>query len=172
MVTPNAFEAEALTGVAVTDVASAIAAAAALHAAGVATVVVTSVPDGADLTMIASSTTGGGEGGDGGAPPPPRVWRVSVPRLPGPFTGTGDLFAALLLVGLHTHGADVGAALAHAAGGVAGVCAVTADGAAAVGADATRKDAAAVRGRELRLVQCVDLLRGGGGAGVTAERVQ
>ena len=162
VVTPNAFEAEALTGVRVSDVASARLAAASLHAAGVATVVVTSVPGGrGDEIDVVASAAGGG------------AWRAASPRLAGPFTGTGDLFAALLLVGLHRHRGDekegLGRALAHAARGVAAVCAVTA--AAAGGAAGT--DAPAVRARELRLIQCVDLLRAGEfeSGGVVVERL-
>lgn len=164
VLTPNAFEAEVLTGVRVGDAASAAIAARALHAQGVRTVVVTSVPDGDDAIAMLASTTDGVEGST------PRVWRARVPRLAGLFTGTGDLFAASLTAGLHTHGGDVGAALRHAADSVQAVCGVTAAAAAAAGAG-TARDSASVRARELRLVQCVGVLLDPPLGGVTVERL-
>lgn len=165
VLTPNAFEAELLTGVRVCDAVSAATAARALHAQGVRTVVVTSVPDGEDAIAMLASTTDGGEDST-----TPRVWRARVPRLAGPFTGTGDLFAASLTAGLHTHGGDVRAALLHAAATVQAVCKVTAAAAAAAGAG-TARDSASVRARELRLVQCVGVLLDPPLEGVTVERL-
>lgn len=41
----------------------------------------------------------------------PRAWRIDIPRLPHQFTGTGDLFAALLLAWMHRCRGDLAAAM-------------------------------------------------------------
>jgi pyridoxine kinase len=84
IVTPNRFELEYLTGQAVTTLAEAAAAAAALRERGPSTVLLTSlslVPE--HLTMLASGPDG--------------AWAVETPRLPVELNGCGDVTAALFL---------------------------------------------------------------------------
>lgn len=83
--TPNRFELEWLTGHAVTDLASAKAAIAALQAMGPRCVLLTSfdADDAEDIAMLAAE--------DG------RFWRVTTPRLPLNANGAGDAIAALFL---------------------------------------------------------------------------
>ena len=93
MVTPNAFEAEMLTGVEVEGMEDAKDACKIMHGMGPKVVVITSLPSGDDeLMMVASDEVGGGEG---------EVWSVKFPRVGGRYTGTGDLTAALLLAWDH-----------------------------------------------------------------------
>jgi len=101
LLTPNAFECELLTGVAVVDEAAAVAAVDALHARGVKLVALTSLDYGRDdeIAMLLSERipTDGDE-----------AWRseqhiLVLPRLRGRYTGTGDLTAALLLAWLTAH---------------------------------------------------------------------
>ena len=88
MVTPNSFECEQLTGVAVTSMSTATAAADLLHDMGPEIVVITSMSLGgvssSTITVLASCK--GGE-----------KWAVDCQKLEGTYTGTGDLCAALLL---------------------------------------------------------------------------
>jgi pyridoxine kinase len=86
MVTPNSFECEKLTGIEVVDMASGKAACDALHAMGPTVVVITSMSCAAadKLTILASMKNG-------------VKYAVDCPKVPGHYTGTGDLCAALLL---------------------------------------------------------------------------
>ena len=87
IVTPNRFELEYLTGMNVTDVTQAGAAAAGLRAQGPTIVLVTSLdilPD--RITMLAAGPEG--------------VWVVETPRLPTVLNGCGDVTAALFLARL------------------------------------------------------------------------
>jgi pyridoxine kinase len=98
IITPNAYEAELLTGIRLSSLAEGKRALAALHGLGVPTVIITSVdwPTAAPgtLTLLASSV-----GEQEGAP-----FQIAFPKFPGRFTGTGDLFAALLLAHVQAHG--------------------------------------------------------------------
>jgi len=87
VITPNAHEAEALTGIAVTDTASQRDAAEALVAKGAAAAVVTGghVAGDAAIDVIATAK---------------RVDEISAPRLEGDAHGTGCMFSAALAVGL------------------------------------------------------------------------
>ncbi|GKY98484.1 hypothetical protein MPSEU_000805700 [Mayamaea pseudoterrestris] len=99
VLTPNQFEVEQLTGLKVDSLESAEAACKALHAIGPSLVCITSIGlPGNDATMyiVASQRTKA----NGRA----EVWYIEFPRLPGNFTGTGDLCAALLLA--HTDRLD------------------------------------------------------------------
>ena len=158
VVCPNQFELEQLTerpAGSITTVDEALAAVDALHALGPETVVVSSLQLGA---------AGGGEGGGRGsisvlgstrapqAAGAPQRFRYELPRRPGYFIGTGDVFAALTLAWVdkmpdNVHGA-VGQVLAS-------LQAVLERTAAAEGVAATcdEKTAAAWAARELRLIQ-------------------
>jgi pyridoxine kinase len=82
LLAPNAWELERLSGTPVTDPASALAAARSLGRP----VLVSSVPDGADVGVLWTDGT--------------EAWIASHPRLPRAPRGTGDLLAALFGAGL------------------------------------------------------------------------
>lgn len=109
IVTPNAFEIEALTGIAARTVDGALAAAEGLRGRGPATVIVTGLDPGpgAIATLAAES--------DG-------AWLVTTPRieLGRRPDGAGDLLAALFL-GHYLADRDTGAALAAATSSVYGI---------------------------------------------------
>lgn len=99
IVTPNQFEAELLTGLKIENEADAIKAMEWFHQHGVKTVVLSSTDLGNEdeLIGLASSTLTGSA----------NRLRVGIPRLPANFTGTGDLFAALLLAWMHHSSNDL-----------------------------------------------------------------
>lgn len=160
-VTPNAFEAEQLTGLRVTSVAEAAAACDALHGLGPSTVVVTSLECAShpgQLLLVGSTRLPQ----DDGCPPrfvvrfpkrggywcaaePPRL-RVFL-TLPRVRTGTGDLLAALLLARAAERPRSLAAAAEAALASVQGVLARTASFASAPGARLFPA------GCELRLIQ-------------------
>ena len=111
VLTPNVFELAALTGrtaEAMADPDAVTAAADELRACGPGIVLVTSVPAGDEVGLLACSPAG--------------RFRVVTPRLPRSFEGAGDLTAALFL---GTLSAGVPAALARTASSVHAVLAAT-----------------------------------------------
>ncbi|KAI9101634.1 pyridoxal kinase [Phlyctochytrium arcticum] len=103
VVTPNGFEASLLTGIEVTSVPTAIQACDKLHNIGIPIVIITTVelkdrPEHANdsLFLIGSKSA---------SPSHPTPSRFIIPfdKIPGYFTGTGDLFSALLLAHLNEH---------------------------------------------------------------------
>ena len=113
ILTPNLFELETLTGVAISGLPDARNAMQAMRAQGPGVVVCTSfdrdTPAGA-LDVLALDGKG--------------LWRVRAPRLDRRFEGAGDLFAALFLAAyLETRSASE--ALARACAGVAATLAAT-----------------------------------------------
>lgn len=114
--TPNRFELEWLTGMRVTDLASARAAVTALQALGPRCVLLTSL----DLPDMPEGTIGmlAAEGG--------RFWRVTTPLLPVSVNGAGDAIAALFLFHRLRSG-DAGSAVSAAASSVFGVLRRTAE---------------------------------------------
>ena len=99
LLTPNLFEVAQLTGLPVATHQQVYAAVDRLHDMGPATVVVTSLEEGdgeqADVvTLLASTRLPQAQG-------QPSRFKLTAPRQPGRFTGTGDLLAALLLA--HSH---------------------------------------------------------------------
>jgi pyridoxine kinase len=107
IITPNHFEFEWLCGAEAKTIDQVITCAAALHARGPSTVVITSAeladtPDGQIETLAAEAS---------------RAWRVRTPKLPISPNGTGDLFAALF-VSARLRGADTPEALSHAASAI------------------------------------------------------
>lgn len=102
VVTPNQFEVEQLTGISVRSIEDAKRACQALHDIGPELVVITSlvfedakeVDDKREktITILASSRVKREAGGY-----EDELWSIDSPILPGRFTGTGDLCAALLL---------------------------------------------------------------------------
>jgi len=101
VVTPNQFEAELLTGMKITDKNSALDAMDALHDKGVKTVVISSADFGADNKTLL------GLGSQRHSSLSPRRLQVQIPVLDAHFTGTGDLFAALLTAWHHRHPEDL-----------------------------------------------------------------
>ena len=107
VITPNHFEFEWLCGATARTIAEVIARARALAATGPSTVVVTSAEltdskDGAIETLAIEGDS---------------AWRVSTPKLPISPSGTGDLFASLLVSAL-VRGSDTPDALSHAASAI------------------------------------------------------
>lgn len=100
IVTPNQFEAELLTGVKITNLESAFKAIDLIHDKGVKLVVISSTnfyQDKNFLLGLASDRSGSST----------RRFRVLIPSLDAHFTGTGDLFAALLLAWHHRYPHDL-----------------------------------------------------------------
>ena len=111
--TPNRFELEWLTGLKVTNLASAKAAIAALQAMGPRCVLLTSLDAGdGEVGLLAA------EGGN--------FWRVTTPMLPLHVNGAGDAIAALFLFHRLQSG-DAAVALARAAASIFGVLRRTAE---------------------------------------------
>ncbi|ELU03774.1 hypothetical protein CAPTEDRAFT_170287 [Capitella teleta] len=98
IVTPNQFEAELLTDMKITDIESAKQAMMKLHSMGPKTVIISSLEFGSELDLFGcgSTITNGS----------PTMMQVHIPRLDAQFTGSGDLFTALLLAWLHKHSDD------------------------------------------------------------------
>jgi pyridoxine kinase len=135
LITPNHFEFEWLCGARTTTINQMIAQAQTLLARGPSTVVITSAeladtPDDAIETVAIEQTNDG-----------VKAWRVRTPKLPISPSGTGDLFAALL-VAARVNGADTPEALGHAASAIFAVLERT-----------------ALRGtEEMRIVESAELL--------------
>jgi pyridoxine kinase len=107
IITPNHFEFEWLCGTKATTTGQVIEAAQALLARGPSTIVVTSAelgdtPDG-EIETVAIERS--------------RAWRARTPKLPISPSGTGDLFAALL-VAARVRGSNTPDALGHAASAI------------------------------------------------------
>ena len=106
LVLPNQFEAELLSGVKIHDLGSMREAIGKLHAEGVPNVVVTSIrlPPTAVSTPAAGQEAGQAKlsviGSTATSDGTPRLFRITVPALPVFFSGTGDMFAALLVARL------------------------------------------------------------------------
>ena len=119
LILPNQFEAELLSGVKISDLKSMHAAIERLHAEyGLPHVFVTSIrlpasqsatpstleqdlSGAATLSVVGSSCTAGGGR-------KPRVFSITVPALPIFFSGTGDMFAALMVSRLQQEAAAAG----------------------------------------------------------------
>ncbi|KXZ56574.1 hypothetical protein GPECTOR_1g516 [Gonium pectorale] len=151
---PNQFEAERLTGGAPIDgLEAALAACEQLHGRGPHTVVITSMAlpgDPGGITLLASTRLPQRPDGRlGGA----RRMKMRIERIQAYFTGTGDLFAALLLAWMHHHPGDLATAVEKAVGGLQAVLADTVRhcGPAALAAERTAEVCAQ---RELRLIPC------------------
>jgi pyridoxine kinase len=111
LITPNHFEFEWLCGTKATTADQMIAQAQTLLARGPSTIVVTSA-ELADTPADAIETLAIEQTDDG-----VKAWRVRTPKLPISPSGTGDLFASLL-VSARINGADTPDALGHAASAI------------------------------------------------------
>lgn len=108
VITPNQFEVELLTGKTITSESDAIECMEMLHKMGVKVVVISSSvlgPSGC-LTAFGSSQRSDSM----------EVWKLDIPRIPHLFTGTGDLFSALLLAWLHISHGDLSLAMVNSLG--------------------------------------------------------
>jgi pyridoxine kinase len=111
IITPNHFEFEWLCGAKAGTIDDVIAQAQALMARGPSTIVITSAeladtPDGAIETIAVERSQARYQG-----------WRVATPKLPISPSGTGDLFASLL-VSARVRGSNTPDALSHAASAI------------------------------------------------------
>ncbi|EFX76771.1 hypothetical protein DAPPUDRAFT_198770 [Daphnia pulex] len=113
IITPNQFEVELLTGKTITNEADAIECMEMLHQMGVKVVIISSSVLGPNGTLTAFGSTKGADSTE--------VWKLDIPRLPHLFTGTGDLFSALLLAWLHISGGNLSLAMANSLGSLQGV---------------------------------------------------
>ncbi|KAJ3357546.1 hypothetical protein HDU83_006272 [Entophlyctis luteolus] len=98
IITPNSFEAELLTGLNIKSKEDIWGALRVLHSLGPPSVVITSIdldPNSPTLTLFASHS------------PSNLKFSIEFPKLSGNFTGTGDLFAALLLTRIENSGDGV-----------------------------------------------------------------
>jgi pyridoxine kinase len=101
VVTPNQFEVEQLTGIRISSLDDAKHACAKLHSMGPGIVFLTSIvlddyPG--VISIIASSKTEiTNNSNDKSATTEYEHWKIDCPKIPGSFTGTGDVTAALLL---------------------------------------------------------------------------
>jgi pyridoxine kinase len=111
LITPNHFEFEWLCGAKATTSDQMIAQAQTLLGRGPSTIVVTSA-ELADTPIDAIETLAIEQTSDG-----VKAWRVRTPKLPISPSGTGDLFASLL-VSARVNGADTPEALGHAASAI------------------------------------------------------
>ncbi|BBM97515.1 hypothetical protein Mp_1g06330 [Marchantia polymorpha subsp. ruderalis] len=89
MLTPNQFELEILTGSSIRTEKEALQACETLHALGPSQVIITSLDIDNKLLLIGSDKPNKDE--------PAKQFRISMPKIPAYFTGTGDLMTALLL---------------------------------------------------------------------------
>nr|CAG4651132.1 EOG090X09AY [Simocephalus serrulatus] len=113
VITPNQFEVELLTGKSITNETDAVECMELLHKMGVKVVVISSSvlgPNGS-LTAFGSSKKEDST----------EVWKLDIPRLPHQFTGTGDLFSALLLAWLHLSEGNLSLAMTNSLGSLQGV---------------------------------------------------
>ncbi|KDR24208.1 Pyridoxal kinase [Zootermopsis nevadensis] len=96
IITPNQFEAELLSGKEIKSADDAWAAVEHFHKKGCRTIVLSSTDLGDDQNLLALASSRSGD--------KRTELTIRIPKLPGTFTGTGDLFAALLLAWMwHTN---------------------------------------------------------------------
>ncbi len=119
IITPNHFEFEWLCGAKAATIEQLIAQAHTLISRGPSTIVVTSAeladtPDGQIETVAIERSK---EPSKERSEEPFKAWRVRTPKLPISPSGTGDLFAALL-VAARVRGSDTPDALGHAASAI------------------------------------------------------
>lgn len=90
IITPNQFEAELLTGTKISSIEDAVRVCRVLHDQGPATVILSSLslPEATDTISILASVS---------SPNTSDIFMIEVEKIDGYFTGTGDLFSALLL---------------------------------------------------------------------------
>lgn len=168
IVTPNQFELEQLTsGAPVTSLDDAKARMAELHALGPHTVVISSldanIVEGGQLQVLGSYQAVGVACER--AAPAPYTFTIKFDRLPGHFTGTGDLFAALFLAWSHTYPSQPHTAVERATATLQAVVRRTS----AAMAVATKAGHSPSKASELRLIQSKAEIEAPDTTGYTAE---
>jgi len=174
IITPNQFEAELLAEMPITREKDALDACSILHSKGPHTVIITSLHvERTWVTIVASTTieqkhTIGSHLGDTATATADRIdttritvnstytqYKLRIPRVDGYFTGTGDLFSALLLGWMSRHPENLKLALEHAVAGLQTVLLDTVDYASRHGGGAEEKErnSKVCAARELRLIQ-------------------
>nr|CAG4638577.1 EOG090X09AY [Cyclestheria hislopi] len=116
IITPNQYEAEVLTGKKITNEQDALECMKMLHEKGAKVVIISSSDIGPNGVLLAFGSVK-----QRGANGPSEAWKIEIPRLPHLFTGTGDLFAALLLAWMHRCHGDLAAAMERSMGSLQGV---------------------------------------------------
>lgn len=136
IITPNQFEIETLTGIKVTEEKDAWKATEICHQKNVKTVIISSseLDSSGTLTILGSSPSAA-EGSK---------FRIRVKKLSAHFTGTGDLFSALILAWHAAHPEHVHTALEKATATLQAVCKRTVEG---------LPEGAPAKDRELRIIQ-------------------
>jgi pyridoxine kinase len=161
VLTPNQFEVEQLTGMKITSLDDAQAACRQLHDMGPSLVIITSLVMGDNpthMSIVLSRKHDDDDDDNDAEPPPCSIWTIECPILPGQYTGTGDLCAALLLA--HTSeyaGADDGVAMERVINTMYAILERTTNHAAAAGRTATMATTS-VQARELKLIQSKDII--------------
>ena len=190
VLTPNQFEVEQLTGIRIGSIQDAQRACRSIHDRGVELVLITSVVlegDDDEICLLASrrrrrrAEGGGGAEFDGGDD---EQHLIRTPRLPGQFTGTGDVCAALFLAHTDRRGDEDGVepSLAGVLGRVAGTMnsIVERTAGASLGGDGAGDDdgdddgvarARRVASRELQLIRSRDDIINPPGGRFRARRV-
>jgi len=147
IITPNQFEAELLSGVKIANESDAFQAMKILHDRGTKTVVITSSELGDHKTLIALGSTVNGLN---------KTIRMEIPKLDATFTGTGDLFASVLLAWLYRHPNDLALACEATVSTVQAVLKRTLAHAQRLAGEGNRPTAGQI---ELRLIQSLDDIR-------------
>lgn len=155
ILTPNQFEAELLTGMKIDSLVKAQEACKIIHQLGPTVVVLTSLvfSNSEDVIVIMASSMVGND---------IQSYCIEVPRIHSYFTGTGDLFCALLLGWVDRYPMDLKTALEHAVSGLQIVLQDTASHAQNVMKEKNirndEREPSWWRCRELRLIQNQDAL--------------
>lgn len=154
IITPNQFEAELLTGTKISSIEDAVRVCRLLHDKGPTTVILSSLslPEAKDTISILASVS---------SPNTSDVFKIDVERIDGYFTGTGDLFSALLLGYIDRYPNNFGRALEIAVSALQVVLKDTAEKAEQYlqeNPTIEKGSAAWWRCRELRLVENQDAL--------------
>eukprot|EP00249_Psilotum_nudum_P006161 c19500_g1_i2 orf=99-1145(+) len=145
MLTPNQFEAEKLTGCSIKTEGDALRACQLLHLSGPSKVVITSLEIDDKFLLIGSQAKG-------------KVleyeqFRISMPKIPSYFTGTGDLMTALLLGWSYKYSSNLAKAAELAVSSLQAVLHRT------VADYEAARVTPAQKQLELRLIQCQDEIK-------------
>ena len=159
-VTPNYFETEVLTGIAVRTVSDAKRACAVFHSWGVQVCVLKGLrlanEETGPLSVLLSIQPREGEAGES------CLLRRDVPRVGGNFSGCGDLFTALMVTGLYRARAELSSVSSISSGGrhtdLAQVLGTVLDGVTGT-MSAVVAETAASGGRELHIIESMEQYR-------------
>ncbi|XP_018012457.1 pyridoxal kinase [Hyalella azteca] len=152
IITPNQYEAELLSEKKIETEADVAAVLDWFHDKGVKTVVLSSTDLGNAEQLIGIASTKEDEGSC-------TRLRIAMPRLPVNFTGTGDLFAALLLGWLFRSGHDLKMSVENTVATMQSILTATYAHAVATSSDAAGDKKLTPASLELRLVQSLDCIR-------------